>query len=512
MSYFSRRNFIRTASVAGAGLFLTGRAPGLIGKATKRKPNIVYVFADQLRADVVSCYGGDQIKTTHMDGLANQGCRMNNCISTWPLCTPYRGMMLTGRHPMHNGCVSNTTPLLGGLPTIGTVCKANGYATGYIGKWHLESDRLPFVPPERRQGFDYWAVRNCDHIYFNSFYCGNTPEHIPLPGWEPEAQTRLAVDFMRNHKDEPFCLMLSWGPPHDPYVAPDSYKAMLPKESLRFRGNVNERRMVDDLLKSSPSTDPKVLSMRKRERTIIDSDPDLLGWWQAYLAMTKSLDDCLGTIMVELEQLGLTEDTIVVFTSDHGDMMGSHRMGSKQMPFEESIRVPFLLRYPRAVEEGRVSDALFSPIDIMPTLLSLAGIAIPQGLDGLDFKQAILGIRHDQREALLLMKMLPGGTPLFANNVREWRGVRTKQHTYARLLDTGPWLLFDNQADPLQLNNRVHDESMRGLCASMEQQMALLLKDAGDPGETAPIQRFANENRRKYPPRKDRDTAGKSSD
>lgn len=490
----TRRTFIKSAA-AGAGMLMARTAPAAVGTATRRKPNIVYVFADQLRADVLGCYGGLHPVSPTIDRLAEQGCRLTNCISTWPLCTPYRGMMLSGRYPMRNGAVSNTQPLQDGLDTIGSVCRSHGYATGYIGKWHLEAHREPFVPKNRRQGFDYWAVRNCDHIYFDSFYCGDTPEHVPLPGWEPDGQTQLAVNYIAQHKHEPFCLFVSWGPPHDPYVAPDKYKAMLPRESLRFRGNVNERQMVDELLRGAPSTDPQVLKLRNRDRKVIDSDPALLEWWHAYLAMTRSLDDCVARILAELDRHGLADDTIFVFTSDHGDMLGSHRMGSKQMPFEESIRVPFIMRYGRGIQAGKTSDALFSPIDIMPTLFSLAGMPAPRGIDGLDFKEAIQGARHNQRDDLLIMKLLPGGTPYFVNGVREWRGVRTRTHTYVRLLDTGPWLLFDNVKDPLQLDNRVNDPAQKQLCAKMERRLATLMREAADPGETAPIQRFMRENR-----------------
>jgi arylsulfatase A-like enzyme len=138
---------------------------------------------------------------------------------------------------------------------------------------------------------------------------------------------------------------------------------------------------------------------------------------------------------------------------------------------------------------------LFSPIDIMPTLLGIAGMPVPRGIDGLDFKDAFQGTRHDQREDLLIMKLLPGGTPYFVNGVREWRGIRTRNHTYVRLLDTGPWLLFDNVKDALQLNNRIKDPSQHDLCARMERRLAALMREAEDPGDTAAIQRFMRKNR-----------------
>jgi len=486
----TRRAFLESTTLTGAGVMLGATARGeLVQGSPARKPNIVYVFADQLRADIVGCYGGDQITTPHMDRMAAEGCKLTNCISTYPVCSPYRGMLMTGRYPMNNGTVANDTPVRDDLPSIAKVLKENGYATGYIGKWHLESHREPFVPHERRQGFDYWAVRNCNHNHFDSFYCGDTPEEIPLPGWEPEQQTKLAVDYFRKHQEEPFCLFVSWGPPHNPYIAPERYNALYPKEFLRFRENVYNRDYVDALLASDPTDNPSILQSRESVRAILDDDDRLLEWWQGYLAMTKSLDDYIGIMLEELETLGIADDTIFIFTSDHGDMLGSHRMGSKQMPYEESIRVPWLLRYPRGVAEGVVSDALLSPVDIMPTLLGMAGIPIPDSVDGLDFQEAMRGERHDQRDAVLLMKMLPGGNPWIMNGVREWRGVRSKQYTYARLMEEdGPWCLFDNLADPLQLNNLVQDASFQSLCQRMEKRMTELMADANDPGVTEPIQ------------------------
>jgi len=496
----TRRGFLQSAALASAGMLMPRAGRAALRGASKRKPNVVYVFADQLRADVVGCYGGE-VHTPHIDALAQEGCRMTNCISTWPVCSPYRGMMLSGRYPMRNGVVTNTNQMLDGIPTLGTVFRDAGYATGYIGKWHLEWNRKPFVPVNHRRGFQYWAVRNCDHQYFNSFYCRDTPEHIPLPGWEPDGQTGLAVDYIRNHAHEPFCLVVSWGPPHDPYVAPESYLSQFPKDKLRFRGNVNERKMVDDLLRSAGEVDggalitDKVLKLRARDRQIVDNDERLLGWWQAYLAMTKSLDDGVGRIRAELERQGLLDDTILVFTSDHGDMLGSHRMAYKQMPFEESIRVPFVVRYPESVARGRESDALLSPIDIMPTMASLAGLRPPEGVDGLDFKEAMQGTRHDQRDAVLLMKMMPGGSPWYVNGVREWRGLRTHRHTYTRMMDTGPWLLFDNQKDPLQLDNRINDPALKSLRDDMDRKMVALMHEAGDSGDTKVIRQFVQQRR-----------------
>ncbi len=483
-----RRCFLRHAGVVGASLALA--APSF-AMPTGRKPNIIFVFADQMRSQVLGCYGNRQVATPNFDRLAEQGARFTNALSTWPVCSPFRAMLLTGRYPMANGTVANDTVIRHDLPGIATVCKAQGYATGYIGKWHLDWNRAPFVPKNRRLGFDYWAVRNCSHAYFDSFYCGDTGEHIPLPGFEPFAQTRLAIDYIRRHREQPFCLFLSWGPPHDPYIAPPKYMERFPAEKIALRKNVGERSMVDALLK----TDLHTLSgqeavLRKRFRARMDDDAALREWIQGYYAATQALDDCMGRLMQTLEDTGLGQDTILVFASDHGDMLGSHRMASKQMPYEEAISIPFLIRYPREIPPKTVSDALLSPIDIMPTLLGLAGLDAPLDLDGLDLSPAARGEAHHQQDAVLLMKLVHGGNPWLANGIREWRGVRTKRYTYARLLDEGPWLLFDNREDPDQCNNLVNDPAHAATRHRLEARLAQLLKKAGDPGASAPIAAF----------------------
>ena len=190
----------------------------------------------------------------------------------------------------------------------------------------------------------------------------------------------------------------------------------------------------------------------------------------------------------------MTENTILVFSSDHGDMLGSHRMALKQMPFEESINVPFIVEYPRAVPAGKRSDALIAPIDVMPTLLSLAELPCP-AVDGKDLSDASGGVASDQQDAVLLMKLVPGGGPYTINAITPWRGLRTQRYTYAHLLGHGPWLLYDNQEDPYQLHNLINRPEYAELQAKLEQRMRELMAEAGDPGDTEEIMAFRESRR-----------------
>ncbi len=490
-----------------AAMFVTGGAipesylfsAALKKRPSNSKPNIIFIFADQMRSHVLGCYGNKQVKTKNIDKMARKGVRFDNAISIWPVCSPFRAMLLTGMYPMNNGTVANDTPVYDNLPTIGKICKQNGYETGYIGKWHLESNRDPFVPKNRRQGFDYWAVRNCSHKYFNSYYCADTPEKINLPGYETVAQTDLAINYIDKNKDKPFCLFMSWGPPHNPYKAPEEYHEKYPPEDVVLRKNVQERVVVDDLLATDKSDlSEKTKRIRKKQRTKLDSDEEIRKMIAGYYAQTEVLDDCMGRIIEKVDKSGLKENTIIVFSSDHGDMLGSHRMALKQMPMEESISIPFIIRYPNIIPANTSTDALLGTIDMMPTLLGLAGLPVPKGLDGKDISQAARGKNSGPRKELFIMKMVPGGGPYMANAVREWRGVRTKEYTYARLLERGPWLLYHNKKDPFQLTNLVNDPSYKKIRDQLDKSVDRLAKEAKDSMKTEIISAFKDERKKSY--------------
>ena len=477
----TRRDFLRGAGALAAGMALGSRLP-LIADEARKKPNVVFVFADQLRACALGCYGDKQAMTPNLDRLASQGARFTNAVSTWPICSPFRGMLMTGCYPMTNGVVENNVPIKDGQTCIADVFKAQGYKTGYIGKWHLNGS-LGAPKGARRLGFDDWMGPSGERLV--TLQDGTQV-------WKPDGETDAAIDYIKANKDQPFCLFMSWTPPHDPYIAPDKYMKMFPKEKIEFRPNVAERELVDtELRKHSVDSDAPVASERAKWRKMLDTDDLLRESLVGYYAQTHGLDVCIGRIMEALEEAGIADDTIFVFSSDHGDMIGSHRMCLKQEPFEESIGIPFIVRYPRSIRKGRVTDALLSPVDIMPTLLSLAGAPIPKSVEGISIADAARGKRSDQQDAVLLMKMVPGGMPWMCNAATPWRGVRTKTHTYARLLDGGPWVLYDNKKDPYQMKNLVNDPAHEKLRDQMEAKMKALLEKAHDPCDTEAIVKYA---------------------
>jgi len=520
-----RRVFLTES--AAAGLALSGRTVwgGSRVKQPVRRPNILFVFADQLRADALSCYGDLNITTPNLDRLAAEGALFNHAISTFPVCSPYRAQLLYGKYPFRSGVISNNRIPFAGQETFGTYTKSAGYKNGYIGKWDVWPRNFTYVPKEARPGFEeYFMSYNCAHQHMNWFYFDTDGNKICFPGsrhsspYEPTVQTDLAVEFIEQHAngEDPFCLFVSWGPPHEPRdLIPEDQKVTRP-ERLVLRNNVQDRTFVDELLNFDPGyqynplrapIEPGTIHRRKRDRQKLDSEPYIREDMALYYDNILALDREMGRLLDALDRNGIRENTIVVFSSDHGDMLGSHRMGHKQMPFEESIRIPFLIRYPDKIKAGTVTEALLAPIDLIPTLFSLAGVPVPR-LDGRDMSSAVSG-GSVQQEGVLIGTVLSGGNPLYSNALRPWRGVRTERYTFAKFLEPEEkaWLLFDNQTDPYQMNNRIDDPAFGPLREQLDSLTDRLRRESGEVLEQEPLREkilaihnnaFQNNERRRF--------------
>jgi len=385
------------------------------------RPNLVFVFADQMRAAAAGYAGHPTVLTPNLDRLAAEGVNFRNCVAGTPVCTPWRACFLTGQYPLAHGIFLNDLRLPTDRPTLGTILKGAGYRTGYIGKWHLDGNqRAGFTPPgPRRQGFDFWAVGNCTHDYNHSLYYRDTAEPRYWPEYDVIPQTELALEFMAQGGEDPYALVVSWGTPHNPYpTAPQRYRDLYPLDQMPVRPNCPEPNLED---------------------------------LQGYYAHITALDEQIGRLLDFLEESGQAENTVFVFTSDHGDMLGSHGQQRKQRPWEESVHVPFLLRCPMQAAAGAAPDALLNVWDQLPTLLGLLGVPVPETAQGLDFSPIIRGEPGPDPEATLISIIAHFGE----YQGEEWRGVRTKRHTYVRRV-SGPWLLYDNEADPYQQENLIN--------------------------------------------------------
>jgi arylsulfatase A-like enzyme len=418
-------------------------------KATdERPPNILFVIADQWRAQAFGFAGDPNVQTPHLDQFEKQCVNFTQAVSGCPVCSPTRASLLTGQRPLTHGIFLNDVPLNPEAVTFAKVLQRAGYDTGCIGKWHIDGHgRTAFIPRERRQGFDYWKVLECTHAYNKSPYYADGPEKLEWPGYDALAQTRDAQAYLtaHAHNAKPFLLWLSWGPPHNPYeTAPKTYRDLYQASKFQLRGNV-----------------PDDATSQRTTRA------DLLG----YYAHCSALDACFADLLATLKATGLDDNTIVVFTSDHGDMLGSHHLQRKQKPYEESARIPFLLRLPSrlGITPQRLDGTLNSE-DVMPTLLSLCHVPIPKTVEGLDFSGYLHGAPDPSEGSALIQCVAPFGEYTRQVGGREYRCLRTSQYTYARDLN-GPWLLFDNLKDPFQLNNLVGQPAYAELQTTLDKKL-----------------------------------------
>lgn len=460
----SRRKFMSQSALGVVACVLAESAAGQ-STAARKKPNVLFVLADQWRAQACGYAGDPNLvgMTPHLDQLASESVNLVNAISNCPVCTPYRACLMTGQYPLTHGLFLNDLCLSTEAVSIAQAYNQAGYDTGIIGKWHLDGHgRSAYIPKERRQGFEYWKVLECTHNYNQSHYYDNDDTtRKTWPGYDVFAQTKDAQSYIRarSQAGKPFMLVLSWGPPHNPYeTAPESYRALFPKEKIVQRPNVTG-----------------------------DSRTALAG----YYAHIAALDKSLGELLQTLDERGLRENTIVVFTSDHGDMLGSQGMIRKQKPWDEAVRVPFLLRYPQVHKGGRKLEFPIGTPDIMPTLLGLCGIAIPDTVEGSDFSAIFAGATEPQDHAALIECPSPFGEWTRAKGGREYRGLRTKRYTYVRDLQ-GPWLMYDNEQDPYQMKNLINDPEHAALQQSLDTRLQAMLKsrkDTFERGETYIAQR-----------------------
>lgn len=444
---------------------------GTTSSLRAERPNILVILPDQMRASAMGCDGNPDIKTPHIDRLAAEGTRFKRTYANVPVCCPARAILLTGTYPHVNGMVANDLRLREEQVTIAELLKTAGYRTGFVGKWHLDGGpRDPgFVPPgPRRQGFEFWAAYECHHRHFEPTYFRDTPEMITVQKFEPEASCDFAVEFLRSQpKDKPFFLTVQMGPPHDPYGAPEEYTKLYDPEKLTmptsWQPGSETRPTPKAGLRRGPLANRFVPLGGKEEVA-------------AYYAAITAIDDQVGRLMKLLKETGADENTIVLFTSDHGDMLGDHGLRRKRKPYDESARVPGIIRWPNKVPAGRAVETLLSHVDMAPTLLGMAGLTIPERMQGTDLSKVALGQTDEGPEAVLLQIFVPFNPDQVS---KPWRGIVTTDYTYARYEDE-PWVLFDHAKDPHEMTNLAGDPSSAELRQKLDDQLKKLMEKNGD--------------------------------
>lgn len=467
----------------------------------KKQPNLLFIFADQWRRQAVGFVNEDQVQTPTLDALAKESVIFDNAISSCPLCSPFRASLFTGKYPLSNGVFTNCKTGLDIMLKEEETCLSdilhdNGYHTAYIGKWHLDIPERHYNPnpisgakgwdaytppgPKRHQ-FDFWHSYGADDNHFTPHYWTTTHEPIKVNEWSITHETNVAIDYINTHKDEPFAMFLSYNPPHSPYdLVPDEYFNLYKDMEINFRPNTK----FDHI--GYHTHEPS--SYGKEELTLMTKQ---------YYAAVTGLDAHIGKLLDCLKTNQIADDTLIIISSDHGDMMGSHGLMAKHVWYEESIGVPFILHWKNgALQTGHVSTVV-DTTDIMPTLLHLMNLECPDTVEGIDVASEFLS-----SETSTIDPNKPGflccfpGRDVFQAAFEEcdknqldfgWRGIRTPDYTFVIHLGYYPdctmpvKYLYDLKNDPYQLNPIPYDSVLhQPIIQDLETQLLAWLASQND--------------------------------
>jgi len=467
----NRRDFLsKSSQLLAAGALMDGSAAA--DAPAKYQPNVIWLIADQWRAQAIGINGDPNVHTPNIDRLASSGINFEQARSGFPLCCPFRGSMLTSRYP-HHMVPGHEYQLPQTQETIAGIFNAAGYHTGYFGKWHLDGFHeatgraaMHIIPPERRGGFTDWVGYENNNSPWDSWVHGGVGKdafHYRLPGYETDALTDLFIKHLKQRAEEkidgtpkPFFAVLSVQPPHDPYIAPAKYMEKYNAEQLKLRPNV-----------------PPVASIEEQSRQ------ELAG----YYAQIENLDWNIGRIIQTLSEQGLTGNTHIMIFADHGDMHGSHGQFRKTNPYEEAVRIPMIISGEVSFYDQRRTgrpQTLFSAEDIAPTTLGLCGLSAPSWMEGHDLSGHRLAFRPRpvEPDSVYLQLVVPTG---HADSVdTAYRGLVTRDGWKYVCFENQSWLMFNLNEDPYEMvnvaQNTAYNEQRKKLIARLRQWVA----DTGD--------------------------------
>lgn len=424
------------------------------------RPNVLWVFGDQMRAQAMAHAGDPNLRTPHLDGLAAEGVSFPNAVAGCPWCTPFRGALLTSRY-VHHAVQRTPQRLDPALPVVTDRFNEAGYRTAWFGKWHLggHNDQA-FIPRAERGRFGTWIGYENNNAQYEVHLHGHDehgrddddPLAEAVEGYETDGLTDRLLHHLGDCGDRPFFAVLSVQPPHDPYVAPPEFQRRRRPEDIVLRPNV-----------------PEAFGTSERARR------DLVG----YYAQIENLDANVGRIMDHLRRTGLDRTTHVVFFSDHGDMHGSHGAWRKSSPYEEAVRIPCIVR-PAGGADGTVAEAPMNHVDLAPTSLGLCGLGAPGWMAGTDFSHHVTGdraLRPGEPRSAYLQQCV---RKRFHCIDRTWRGVRTCDGWKYVCLEGQPLLMHDLNEDPYETVNLAFDPAHRGRRAELQDELARWIDRTGD--------------------------------
>jgi arylsulfatase A-like enzyme len=464
------------------------------------RPNILFVMADDHAAQAIGAYGSRLNETPNIDRIAAEGMRFDACFCTNSLCTPSRATILTGTYSHVNGVTTLETPWDARQPTFVTSLGAAGYQTAVVGKWHLGHGGI-----HDPHGFDHWIVLPDQGAYHDPVFLTEAGSHR-YPGYATDLITDLAIDWLeRRDRDRPFCLLVHHKAPHRSWEPDDAHDGLFAEAKLDVPPGFD-----DDHGGLAPAAREARMGMDQlNEEDLkvpvppgLDGDAETRWRWRRfiedYLACVASVDDNVGRLLDWLDDSGLARDTVVVYTSDQGFFLGEHGWFDKRFMYDESLRMPFVVRYPREVPAGSVTGAMALNLDFAATFCDLAGVPVPAFMQGRSLRPVLRGrTPPDWRTSMYYRYWmhLDG-----IHRVQAHYGVRTRRHKLVHYPGEGggvpgasderrqpAWELFDLEADPFELRSVHDDPAYAAVRAELTAELARLQREFGD--EPAPTGR-----------------------
>jgi arylsulfatase A-like enzyme len=446
--------------------------------ADDKRPNILYIMADDHAAHAISAYGSKVNKTPNIDRLAKDGMRFTECFVTNSICTPSRAAILTGQYSHING-VPVFNPIDPKRPTLAKYLQQAGYHTGMIGKWHLGSNPV---------GFDYWNILPGQGVY-------NDPVFITADGrkkhngYVTDVITDFSLDFLKDRpKDKPFFLMCHHKAPHRPWVPDPKYAKKWEKVQVPEPETFND----DYKTRSDAAREATMRIDRDLNKTDLKMDPpeglnaEQLKKWKYqrymrdYLACVDSIDDSVGRLLDYLDKNGLADNTIVIYTSDQGFFLGDHDWFDKRFMYEESLTMPFLVRWPAKVKAGSVNDGMILNVDFAPTLLDAAGEKVPADMQGRSFLPLMRGEKPKDWRTSMYYRYYHYPQD---HKVQPHYGVRTEQYKLIYFNKIDQWELYDLKKDPHELKNLYADPAFTDTVKKLKEEMYRLKKELKDENQ-----------------------------
>jgi len=469
------------------------------------KPNIIYIMADDLSTQAISAYGGiykDIAPTPNMDKIAKEGMLFQDVLCTNSICGPSRANILTGKHSNKNGYYKNNK---GGRFdasqwTFPQEFQKNGYQTSLFGKWHLGTE------PKGFNVFKYHNSAGQQGHYWNPIYNENG-KIVKEKGYATNLSTDFALNWLENgrKKDTPFMMMLQFKAPHRSWEPDAKYEKLWEEIEMPYPATFNDDYKGRELTAGDTEMTMEYFCRRDMKYKTPEglNEIDKVTWdfygikpdqivqpegmtdeegkkWRFqtyikdYLACVKSVDDNIGRVLSYLDENGLSDNTIIVITSDQGFYLGEHGFFDKRFIYEESLRMPFLMRYPKNIKAGSVNEDIISNIDFAPTLLDLAGISTEEKMQGKSFVPILEGNTPENWNQAMYYHYYEFP---FWHHVQPHYGIRTQKYTLAHFYyNIDVWELYDLENDPTQINNIYHDPQNASIISNLKEQLKELMK------------------------------------